>query len=117
MTRLVPNKKITNLDDNIVTQAVGEDSNGIINDQQVKTTENDTAKQKPEILDKGYSTASTSRPSESSEDQKNAWSQNQQKLFEKALGTVPKDASDRWTQIARNVPGKTKVHRRLILQV
>ena len=46
---------------------------------------------------------------ESSEDDKNAWSQNQQKLFEKSLSSVPKDAPDRWTQIARNVPGKTKV--------
>ncbi len=111
LTRLVPNKKTTSLDDNIVTQAVREDSNGVSKDLQVKPTTNGVQKQKAETLDKGYSTTSTAIPSatESSEDDKNAWSQNQQKLFEKSLSSVPKDAPDRWTQIARNVPGKTKV--------
>lgn len=63
------------------------------------------------IEEKGYSTASKGKSSTagSSEDDKNAWSQSQQKLFEKALASVPKDAADRWTQIARNVPGRTKV--------
>jgi hypothetical protein len=76
-------------------------------EDQVKPTTNGVAKQ---ALDKGYSVASTTgATTESSEDDKNAWSQNQQKLFEKALGSVPKDVPDRWTQIARNVPGKTKV--------
>ncbi|CAB3998995.1 dnaJ homolog subfamily C member 1 [Paramuricea clavata] len=110
LTRLVPNKKTTSLDDNIVTQAVREDNNGMSNDHQVKPTTNGVSKQKSEIPEKGYSTTSAARSStaESSEDDRNAWSQNQQKLFEKALSLVPKDAPDRWTQIARNVPGKTK---------
>lgn len=88
-----------------------EDNNGMSNDHQVKLTTNDVAKQKSEISEKGYSTTSAARSStaESSEDDRNAWSQNQQKHFEKALSLVPKDAPDRWTQIARNVPGKTKV--------
>jgi hypothetical protein len=108
LTRLVPNKKTTSLlDDNIVTQAVKEDDNDMSTEDQVKPTTNGVAKQ---ALDKGYSVASTTgATTESSEDDKNAWSQNQQKLFEKALGSVPKDVPDRWTQIARNVPGKTKV--------
>ena len=87
-----------------------EDNNGVPNDNQVKPTTNGEAKQKLEAPDKGYSVTSTTKSTtESSEEDRNAWSQNQQKLFEKALGSVPKDVPDRWTQIARNVPGKTKV--------
>lgn len=115
MSRLVPNnKKTANLDDNIVTTAIREGHNGFSGDHQVKPTTNGVTKS--EIQDKGYSTVSAAKSStaefstaESSEDDRNAWSQNQQKLFEKALATVAKDASDRWTQIARNVPGKSKV--------
>lgn len=93
-----------------------DDDNNMSNDHQVKATTNGMAKQKPEILDKGYSTSTAkSTAQESSEHDKNAWSQNQQKLFEKALASVPKDASDRWTQIARNVPGKTKVIKTLYI--
>lgn len=81
-----------------------EDDNGMSND-------NNDDNGMSEISEKGYSTTSAARSStaESSEDDRNAWSQNQQKHFEKALSLVPKDAPDRWTQIARNVPGKTKV--------
>ena len=88
-----------------------EDNATMSNDHQVKATTNGITKQKPEILDKGYSTTTAkSSTQESSEHDKNAWSQNQQKLFEKALASVSKDAPDRWTEIARNVPGKTKVN-------
>ena len=93
-----------------------DDDNNMSSDHQVKATANGIAKQEPEILDKGYSTSTAkSTAQESSEHDKNAWSQNQQKLFEKALASVPKDASDRWTQIARNVPGKTKVIRQILV--
>jgi len=36
------------------------------------------------------------------------WSQDEQKLLETALRTVPKSAADRWDQIAACVPGRTK---------
>ena len=94
-----------------MTQAVRDENNGLSNGQQVNTASQNIHKQESEIQDKGYSTASVGKISttESSEDDKMLWSQNQQKLFEKALASVPKDASDRWTQIARNVPGKNRV--------
>lgn len=37
------------------------------------------------------------------------WSQVQQKCLENALAQIPKSKTDRWTHIARAVPGKTKV--------
>ena len=37
------------------------------------------------------------------------WSQVQQKCLENALAQIPKSRTDRWTHIARAVPGKTKV--------
>eukprot|EP00112_Aurelia_sp_Birch-Aquarium-sp1_P024809 Seg80.2 transcript_id=Seg80.2/GoldUCD/mRNA.D3Y31 product="DnaJ subfamily C member 1" protein_id=Seg80.2/GoldUCD/D3Y31 len=37
-----------------------------------------------------------------------AWSQVQQKCFESALAQTPKSKTDRWTHIARAVPGKSK---------
>lgn len=37
------------------------------------------------------------------------WTQNQQKLLEMALQQYPKTTPDRWTCIARCVPGMTKV--------
>ena len=37
------------------------------------------------------------------------WTQNQQKLLEVALQQYPKTTPDRWTCIARCVPGMTKV--------
>ena len=39
------------------------------------------------------------------------WSQVQQKCLENALAQIPKSRTDRWTHIARAVPGKTKVSR------
>jgi DnaJ family protein C protein 1 len=38
------------------------------------------------------------------------WSQEQQKLFEKALKEIGKDVPNRWDKIAEIVPGKNKVH-------
>lgn len=37
------------------------------------------------------------------------WTQNQQKLLEMALQQYPKTTPDRWTCIARSVPGMAKV--------
>lgn len=47
----------------------------------------------------------------SKETEKNVdvWSQVQQKCLENALAQIPKSKTDRWTHIARTVPGKTKV--------
>ena len=37
------------------------------------------------------------------------WTQVQQKCLENALAQIPKSRTDRWSHIARAVPGKTKV--------
>ena len=36
------------------------------------------------------------------------WSQEEQSSLEKALKTVPKDAEDRWGEVAKLIPGRTK---------
>ena len=103
------------MDDNIVTQASSDERNGLENDGQ-KLPENGgvtnhETRNTSKVQDKGYCTtsaASTNLP-ERGQVEKSVWSQNQQKLFEKALASVSKDVLDRWTQIARHVPGKTKV--------
>jgi DnaJ family protein C protein 1 len=41
--------------------------------------------------------------------EKCVWSQDHQKLFEKALKEIGKDVPNRWEKIAESVPGKTKV--------
>ena len=41
--------------------------------------------------------------------EEDVWSQVQQKCFESALAQTPKSKTDRWTHIARAVPGKSKV--------
>jgi DnaJ family protein C protein 1 len=41
--------------------------------------------------------------------EKCVWSQEHQKLFEKALKEIGKDVPNRWDKIAESVPGKTKV--------
>ncbi|XP_046846689.1 dnaJ homolog subfamily C member 1-like [Xenia sp. Carnegie-2017] len=104
LTRLLPNKKASSLNDNIVTQAVCVDQDLTTSiDHQLKTNFNNVKDNETwETTDKGYNTVSTTKSNDS------LWTQNQQKQFEKALATVPKDASDRWTQIAKNVPGKSK---------
>lgn len=106
MTRLLPNKKASSLHDNIVTQAVCVDQDLTTSiDHQLRTNLNNVKDNETwETTDKGYNTVSTTKSNDS------LWTQNQQKQFEKALATVPKDASDRWTQIAKNVPGKSKVY-------
>lgn len=106
MTRLLPNKKASSLNDNIVTQAVCVDQDLTTSiDHQLRTNFNIVKDNETwETTDKGYNTVSTTKSNDS------LWTQNQQKQFEKALATVPKDASDRWTQIAKNVPGKSKVY-------
>ena len=97
------------LDDNIATQVVRDEENEAEQFRHVE--ENGHMNKSRRVEDKGYSKTSvtSNMSSEVVLDEKSTWSQNQQKMFEKALATVPKDVPDRWVQIARNVPGKTKV--------
>ena len=52
---------------------------------------------------------------EDGDDDGDVWTQNQQKRLELALQQFPRTVADRWTCIARAVPGKTKVTHQLIL--
>lgn len=115
LPKLVPSRKGASLDDNIVTQATSDERNGLEKvGQQLPANGSATNHQTgntSKVQDKGYYTtsAASNNLAEGAQVEKDVWSQNQQKLFEKALASVAKDVPDRWIQIARNVPGKTKV--------
>ena len=72
-----------------------------------------------ENVDAGESRETTTEESNDSvkENEKpvDVWSQVQQKCLENALSQISKSKTDRWTHIARAVPGKTKV--RLVLSM
>lgn len=115
-SKLVPSRKVATLDDNIVTQSIRDERNGSGQETHRRESTSDDVTNhklwvKSKVQDKGYSTTTviSTALSDVPQEEKNVWSQNQQKLFEKALASVTKDAPDRWIQIARNVPGKTKV--------
>ena len=45
-------------------------------------------------------------------DNKEEWTQNQQKIFEWGLSNYPKGTPERWEKVAEHIPGKDKVSQR-----
>lgn len=87
--------------------------------RKVKTRKDVTEEQSPTEPNEGSSTKdaepkveNTGESNDSSKEIEkpvDVWSQVQQKCLENALAQIPKSRTDRWTHIARAVPGKTKV--------
>ncbi|EDO46242.1 predicted protein, partial [Nematostella vectensis] len=59
-------------------------------------------------IKQGYTVPGTANATSQGSDEATTWSQAQQKLLEIALQQFPKTTPDRWTCIARAVPGMTK---------
>jgi len=86
--------------------------------RKVKTRKENTEDQPPteskeesNTNEEGPQKNSTSEPNDSTKENEkpvDIWTQVQQKCLENALAQIPKSRTERWTHIARAVPGKTK---------
>ena len=87
--------------------------------RKIKTRKENTEEQPPteskeesNTNDEGSQITSTTESNDSTKESEkpvDIWTQVQQKCLENALAQIPKNRTDRWTHIARAVPGKTKV--------